>query len=137
MDAIQGKNVVAWWYNPRNREATEIGKFPNTGTQTFISPDPAKVWIGFLFSMMPAPNTKPRVKPGEMKPGISSYTYTWAIGVPGNEPENPMTIFPLMEKAAELEVRVVQVADNLPLDEFSDTELRKIREFCGRAKNSN
>ena len=65
-----------------------------------------------------------------MKPGISSYTYTWAIGVPGNEPKNPMTIYRLMEKAAELGVRVVQVADNLPLDEFPDTELRKIRNFA-------
>ncbi|MFO7668316.1 MAG: glycoside hydrolase family 140 protein [Bacteroidales bacterium] len=47
MDAIQGKNVVAWWYNPRNGEATQIGKFPNTGTQTFISPDPGESldWI--------------------------------------------------------------------------------------------
>jgi hypothetical protein len=47
MDAIQGKNVVAWWYNPRNGEATQIGKYPNTGTRTFISPDPGESldWI--------------------------------------------------------------------------------------------
>jgi len=65
-----------------------------------------------------------------MQPGISSYTYTWAIGVPGKEPENPMTIFQLIEKAAELGVSVVQVADNLPLDRFSETELLKIRNFA-------
>ncbi len=62
-----------------------------------------------------------------MKPGISSYTYTWAIGVPGKEPKKPMTIFQLIEKAAELKVQIVQVADNLPLDQFSKTELQKIR----------
>lgn len=65
-----------------------------------------------------------------MKPGISSYTYTWAIGVPGKEPKNPMTIFRLIEKAAELGVQIVQVADNLPLDRFSETELLKIRNYA-------
>lgn len=65
-----------------------------------------------------------------MKPGISSYTYTWAIGVPGKEPENPMTIVQLIEKAAEFGVHVVQIADNLPLDKFSETELLKIRNFA-------
>jgi len=65
-----------------------------------------------------------------MNCGISSYTYTWAIGVPGKEPKNPMTIFQLIEKAAELDVNVVQVADNLPLDRFSEIELLKIRNFA-------
>lgn len=65
-----------------------------------------------------------------MKPGISSYTYTWAIGVPGSMPENPMTIYQLIEKAAELDVPVLQVADNLPLNQFSEAELLKIRNFA-------
>jgi 3-oxoisoapionate decarboxylase len=65
-----------------------------------------------------------------MQPGISSYTYTWAIGFPGQEPENPMTVFQLIEKAAEFGIHVVQVADNLPLDQFSETELLKIRNFA-------
>ena len=65
-----------------------------------------------------------------MLTGISSYTFTWAIGVPGKEPENPMTIFQLIEKAAELGVPVVQVADNLPLDQFSEIELLKIRNYA-------
>ena len=65
-----------------------------------------------------------------MKPGISSYTYTWAIGVPGKEPKNPMTIFQLIDKAVDLEVQIVQVADNLPLDRFSKTELLKIKDYA-------
>jgi len=65
-----------------------------------------------------------------MQPGISSYTYTWAIGVPGKVPQNPMTIFQLVEKAAELGVPVVQVADNLPLDRFSETELIRIKKYA-------
>lgn len=69
-----------------------------------------------------------------MKPGISSYTYTWAIGVPGSMPESPMTIYQLIEKAAELDVPVLQVADNLPLERFSDTELLKIRNYAEELK---
>jgi sugar phosphate isomerase/epimerase len=69
-----------------------------------------------------------------MLPGISSYTYTWAIGVPGQEPENPMTVFQLIEKAAEFGIHIVQIADNLPLDQFSETELLQIRNFAGNLK---
>jgi sugar phosphate isomerase/epimerase len=56
-----------------------------------------------------------------MQPGISSYTYTWAIGVPDQEPENPMTVFQLIEKAAEFGIHVVQI---------SETELMAIRSFA-------
>ncbi len=65
-----------------------------------------------------------------MQAGISSYTYTWAIGVPGKGTNKKMTIFQLLEKAAEFGVPVVQVADNLPLDQFSETELLKIRNYA-------
>jgi sugar phosphate isomerase/epimerase len=65
-----------------------------------------------------------------MQPGISSYTYTWAIGIPGKEPKNPISIFQLIEKAAEMGVELVQVADNLPLNNFSEIELLKIRNYA-------
>ncbi len=65
-----------------------------------------------------------------MRAGISSYTYTWAIGVPGKEPKNSMPIFQLIEKASELGVPVLQVADNLPLDQFSEIDLLKIRNYA-------
>ena len=58
-----------------------------------------------------------------MKPGISSYTYTWAIGIPGQLPAAPMNYYGLIEKAHELDVRLIQVADNLPLDRMDDAEL--------------
>jgi hypothetical protein len=47
MDAIRGKEVVAWWYNPRNGAATQIGRFPDTGVQSFITPEPGETldWI--------------------------------------------------------------------------------------------
>jgi sugar phosphate isomerase/epimerase len=47
--------------------------------------------------------------------GLSSYAYTWAVGVPGYPPERPLTAVQLIEEAARLGVQVVQLADNLPL----------------------
>ena len=58
-----------------------------------------------------------------MKLGISSYTYTWTIGVPGQLPADQMNYEGLIEKALELEVGLIQVADNLPLDRMNDAEL--------------
>jgi len=58
-----------------------------------------------------------------MRLGVSSYTYTWAIGVPGHPPDLPMTAVDLLNTSAGLGVHVVQVADNLPLDQLSSAEL--------------
>jgi len=61
-----------------------------------------------------------------MRLGIGSYTFTWAIGVPGHPPGRPMTARDLLDKARQLDVRVVQFADNLPLDRLSPSELEDI-----------
>jgi hypothetical protein len=63
MNAIKGKEVMAWWYNPRNGEATKIGKFSNSGEQSFISPNPGELldWILVLddaSKKYPAPGKK-------------------------------------------------------------------------------
>jgi hypothetical protein len=63
MDAIKGKDVVAWWFNPRNGEAKEIGKYSNSGTQTFNTPAPGENldWILVLddaSKKYPAPGTQ-------------------------------------------------------------------------------
>src|SRR5205823_922316 len=51
------------------------------------------------------------------------YTYVWSVGVPGYPPPpRPLTAAGLLDKAAELGVRVVQIADNLPLDRLTDAE---------------
>jgi len=42
MNVIKGKNVLAWWYNPRNGEAKKIGKFTNVGVQSFNTPTPGE-----------------------------------------------------------------------------------------------
>lgn len=47
MDVIQGSNVVAWWYNPRNGKATKIGTFSNSGVREFSPPEKGEVldWV--------------------------------------------------------------------------------------------
>lgn len=67
-----------------------------------------------------------------MKPGISSYTYTWAVGVPGNLPDTCLSAFDLIDKAIGLQVPVVQIADNLPLDKLSSGELDDLRIYAER-----
>ncbi len=39
MDKITGPQVKAWWFNPRNGEASVIGEFPNTGEREFTPPN--------------------------------------------------------------------------------------------------
>jgi sugar phosphate isomerase/epimerase len=59
-----------------------------------------------------------------MRLGISSYTYVWAVGVPGfPQPARPLTVDGLLDKAADLGVKVVQIADNLPLHQLSSGKL--------------
>jgi len=52
MDAVRSAEVTAWWYNPRNGEATKIGEFPGFGTRTFTPPTPGENldWILVLDS---------------------------------------------------------------------------------------
>ena len=59
-----------------------------------------------------------------MKLGLSSWTYSWNIGVPGYpQPTCPMTAMDLLKKAHELGAQVLQIADNLPLEALSLEEL--------------
>jgi 3-oxoisoapionate decarboxylase len=69
-----------------------------------------------------------------MRLGIGSYAYAWAIGVPGHPPARPMTAFDLLDEAARLGVRLVQVCDNLPLVKLSLEELER---FVARAAELN
>ena len=61
-----------------------------------------------------------------MQIGLSSYTYTWAVGVPGSMPGNPLTAKGIIDKAAESGLKLVQIADNLPLEKFPEDELNDL-----------
>ena len=70
-----------------------------------------------------------------MRLGISSYTFVWAIGVPGYpRPLRPMTPAGLLERADALGVRVVQFTDNLRLDRLTVAELAALREEAQRKR---
>jgi 3-oxoisoapionate decarboxylase len=59
-------------------------------------------------------------KDKEMTIGLSSYTFTWAIGIPGQpQPSHCLTPLELMETAAEMGAEVVQFADNTPMHKFA------------------
>jgi sugar phosphate isomerase/epimerase len=60
--------------------------------------------------------------------GIGSYTYPWAVGIPGRRPDRPLTALDLLDKAVALDVRVVQICDNLPLDLLTDTQRDELRQ---------
>lgn len=65
-----------------------------------------------------------------MRIGISSWTYTWNLGVNGYPfPKEPMDVFSLLKKAHELGCDVLQIADNLPLESLSDGELARLYEL--------
>lgn len=59
--------------------------------------------------------------------GIGSFAFAWAIGVPGYPAlDVPMTVYDLLERTAALGVKVVQIADNLPLDELAEREVAAV-----------
>ena len=68
-----------------------------------------------------------------MKLGIGTYSHMWSIGFEGAQPEEPMTAMGLLEEARKLEVKLVQVGPNLPLDQLPVAELdtfdQKAREW--------
>lgn len=55
-----------------------------------------------------------------MKLGISSYSFTWAVGVKGSLPERPFNELDLLDAAEDLGLSLVQIADNMPLHDMSD-----------------
>lgn len=63
-----------------------------------------------------------------MQFGISTYTYGWAIGIPGSYPAYPLTEQGLLDKAVELGIQLVQFGDNLPLHELPESRLQALQE---------
>lgn len=67
-----------------------------------------------------------------MRLGISSFAFAWAIGVPGNPPVNPMTVFQLVDQAICLGVSCVQFADNLPLHKLTQNEQKELLDYTNQ-----
>lgn len=54
--------------------------------------------------------------------GISSYTFSWAVGVPGHLPEHPLRLADLIDMAHGYGLSLLQIGDNLPLDKLDMAE---------------
>jgi sugar phosphate isomerase/epimerase len=65
-----------------------------------------------------------------MKLGVSSYTWSWAVGIKGYEPERPVDCYGLLEKTRDNNVKVLQLADNISLYGMSAEELVKISDIA-------
>lgn len=63
-----------------------------------------------------------------MRLGISSYTFPWAVGVPGYaQPQQRMTAVDLVGTASRMGATALQFGDNLPLHELTAAELDELK----------
>ena len=69
-----------------------------------------------------------------MQLGVSTYTFPWAVGVPGQMPAQPMSALALLHYAASREIGAVQFGDNLPLHTLSDDVRRQMQEVAASQK---
>jgi sugar phosphate isomerase/epimerase len=65
-----------------------------------------------------------------MQLGISSYTFTWAIGVPGSMPSKPLSAYDLVDKAYSYGLHLVQIADNLPIEVWEEKDIVNLRDYA-------
>jgi len=63
-----------------------------------------------------------------MRLGVGSYTFPWAVGVPGHPPKAPLEAAELLPLAHRLGAKAVQYCENLPLSRLSPAERRRLRE---------
>ncbi|MBX3744858.1 MAG: TIM barrel protein [Verrucomicrobiae bacterium] len=60
--------------------------------------------------------------------GLSSYTFGWAVGVPGHEPPSPLDELGLLDQCRDLGTGLLQIGDNLPLHTFDPARLARFSE---------
>lgn len=65
-----------------------------------------------------------------LRVGLSSFTYSWEVGLSTHPHPNRLSATGLVERASELGVGVVQIADNLPLHELSRPDLEQLSELA-------
>lgn len=60
--------------------------------------------------------------------GLGSYTFRWAVGHKGVNPDSPMTHAEMLDVAATHGLSLVQFADNIPMDRLSADEMTALGE---------
>lgn len=68
----------------------------------------------------------------EMKLGVSTYTWPWAVGIEGFNPKKELNVFDILIKANELGVEVVQLADKPLLSEIDEKTLFEIKSIANK-----
>ena len=68
-----------------------------------------------------------------MRLGISSYTYGWAVGAGPRRHAGAMTAIDLIDQAVRMGVRVLQIADNLPDDTYTEPSVEAIAARASQA----
>lgn len=63
-----------------------------------------------------------------MQLGISTYSFPWAVGVPGFMPAQALQPLQLLQYAANNHIRFVQFGDNLPLHQLTNTNLQLLKQ---------
>jgi sugar phosphate isomerase/epimerase len=61
-----------------------------------------------------------------VKLGLSSFTFGWAVGVTGHLPSRPLDENGLLDKCRQHGLKLLQIGDNLPLDQFDDARLGRL-----------
>ncbi|HLF33821.1 MAG TPA: TIM barrel protein [Cyclobacteriaceae bacterium] len=68
-----------------------------------------------------------------MRLGLSTYTYSWSIGVQGKEPNVRMDAGGLLDAAVRQGIQCIQFADNLPLHKMSSADLNTLKNKAGNS----
>ncbi|WP_247232056.1 sugar phosphate isomerase/epimerase [Telluribacter sp. SYSU D00476] len=58
--------------------------------------------------------------------GLSTYSFPWAVGIPGSVPERPITPVELVHQTVKHGLHHLQFGDNLPLHQLSDSSLEEL-----------
>ncbi|MDP5308464.1 sugar phosphate isomerase/epimerase family protein [Paracoccus spongiarum] len=67
-----------------------------------------------------------------MELGLGSYAFRWSIGIKDRQPARPMDAFDLLQQADMRGLKVLQYADNLPLDRLDEAAHHRLAEEAGR-----
>ena len=66
----------------------------------------------------------------DIKTGIGSYAFRYAVGFGGFRPDVPMDVYKFLDEVGELGLLRCQVCENLPILHYSDPEFKKIKEYA-------
>ena len=61
-----------------------------------------------------------------MKLGLGSYSYRWSIGHKDRVPQRPLSCLELLEITSQLDLDVLQIADNMPVHNIETQTLDQL-----------